>query len=388
MGEATGTSTTERLWSLDALRGLDMMMITGLSGFVTAVCQLSGVGGEWMSVQMTHAKWEGVRIMDMVFPLFLFIAGVSFPFACAKYREKGRTTGWIVRKCLFRACALAALGIAIGGFFKLNFAHLRVWSVLGRIGFAWMVAALLFLKAGRVSRLLVAFGLLLVTWLVMRFLSAPDAQTLAYPDCLRHLSSLGNGPFTPVGDFGCWLDRTLTAGHTYRPIFDPEGFSGFLPAVVTAMLGMFAGEFVREGRSSGNRKTLVLAGTGVLSVLGGLGLSVAGVCPMVKALWTPAFVLYVGGWSFLVFALFYWVIDVKQCRRWTFVLRVVGMNSITIYVAQRILPFRTIEDFFFKGLLDLVTPAAWHLFFDALAYMTVCWLFLYFLYRKNVFLKV
>ncbi len=360
-----------RLASLDALRGFDMFFIMGGEGLVYALAAAFGYPD--FKAGFGHVPWHGLQFMDIVFPLFLFMAGVSFPFSCAKSRARGLGNGRIARKALWRGLTLFLLGLCYNGLFQLDFAHLRVWSVLGRIGLAWMVAAWLYLLLGVRARLCLAAGILALVTLFTVFVAAPGAAAPV-------------DPFSPEGNFGCWLDRTLTAGHTYKPLFDPEGFSGILPSIVTAMLGMFAGEIVRRGGMAATaRKSLwlVLCGVACLA-LGGL---LSFVFPVNKALWSPSFTLVVGGISFVAFSLFYWIIDVRGWRRWTFFFSVIGMNSITIYLAQRIVPFGRIGNFFLGGVASHL-PAAVGGIVLSLGYVAVCWVFLLFLHRKKVYLKI
>ena len=360
-----------RLASLDALRGFDMLFIMGGEGLVCAVA--AALGFPDFKASFGHVEWHGLQFMDVIFPLFLFMAGVSFPFSCAKSREKGMGDGRIALKCLKRGVILFLLGLACNRILKLDFAHLRVWSVLGRIGIAWMVAAWLYLLIGVRARMGVAVGILAAVTLGTCLITAPGAPSPV-------------DPFSPTGNFGCWLDRTLTAGHTHRPLYDPEGFAGFLPAIVTAMLGMFAGDVVRRGGSEAtSRKALALLLCGVGCLAAGLALSF--VFPVNKKLWSPSFVLVVGGISFVLFSLFYWVIDVRGWRKWAFFFAVIGMNSITIYMAQRIIGFHTARNFFFGGIASLF-PHGWDEVVLQLGYISVCWVFLYILHRKGVYLKV
>ena len=238
-----------RLASLDALRGFDMLFIMGGEGLVCAVA--AALGFTDFKASFGHVAWHGLQFMDVIFPLFLFMAGVSFPFSCAKSREKGMGEGRIALKCLKRGVILFLLGLVCNRILKFDFAHLRVWSVLGRIGIAWMVAAWLYLLIGVRARIGVAVGILAAVTLGTCLITAPGAPSPV-------------DPFSPAGNFGCWLDRTLTAGHTHRPLYDPEGFAGFLPAIVTAMLGMFAGDVVRRGGGEATlRKALALLLCGV-----------------------------------------------------------------------------------------------------------------------------
>ena len=363
----------KRLASLDALRGFDMFWIMRGDSLLCAIMALFGVKG--FRAAFGHVPWEGVHFMDTVFPLFLFMAGVSFPFSAAKSQEKGLSRRSVAFKALRRGLTLFALGILYGGFTeKLNFADFRIPSVLGYIGFGWMVAAWIYLGVRNVKlRLGIAFGILAAVTLFFGFVPAPDAPA-------------GASVFSPEGHFGCWLDRTVLGRHSYSKMFDPEGFGGLFCTVVTAMLGMFAGDLVRRGGTEPTgRKALQLLGAGGISLAGGLLLSLF--YPIVKALWSPSFVLVMGGYSFAMFALFYWMVDVKGWKRGFFFFQVIGMNSITIYVGQRLVKFGYTSDFLLTGLANTLPPV-WGSVLIKVGYIAVCWLFLYFLYRKNVFLKI
>ena len=362
---------TTRLASLDALRGFDMLFIMGGEGLVCAIA--AALGHPDFKASFGHVEWHGLQFMDVIFPLFLFMAGVSFPFSCAKSRERGLGDGKIALKALKRGVVLFLLGLVCNRILQFDFAHLRVWSVLGRIGIAWMIAAWLYLVLGLKARLGVAVGILAAVTLGTCLITAPGAP-------------LPVDPFSPEGNFGCWLDRTITGGHIYRPLYDPEGFAGFLPAIVTAMLGMFAGEIVRRGGTAATgRKALELLAAGVLCLVAGFALSL--LFPVNKKLWSPSFVLVVGGISFALFSLFYWIIDVRGWRKWSFFFTVIGMNSITIYMAQRIIGFGVARDFLFGGIASLA-PDAWRGVVVQVAYIAVCWIFLYFLHRNRIYLKV
>ena len=363
-----------RLLSIDTLRGMDMLLIMGLSTLILRVCDLFPNGSEcWLATQMYHVPWDGLAIMDMVFPTFLFIAGLSFPFSYASQVEKGRTSWQIHRKIIFRGLALVVLGIIYNGFFSFSFPQ-RYASVLGRIGLAWMFAALLYVHCRRTSRIVIAAVLLVGYGLLVGLVGAPDA-----PD--------GAGPLTQDGCLNGWIDRHFVPGLLYGGNYDPEGLLGVIPATVTAMLGMFAGEFIRrpEEEAGGAKKTLwMLAAAAALLAVGYLG---SLVLPLNKNLWSSTFVLVVGGYSLAAFAVVYYIVEVKGRTKWTFFFRVIGLNSITIYLLQRIVPLRAVVNFFLGGVAGLL-PEAWGAVLFAVGYIAVCWLLLYFLYRHKVFLKV
>ena len=368
---------TGRLMSLDALRGADMLAITGLSTLMIAICRALGCDGCWFARQFQHASWDGLFFQDTIFPLFLFLAGVSFPFSWAKSFSLGKTKGGVAIKAFKRMLALFVLGLVYNGVLTVGFGNVVWGSVLGRIGIAWFCAALIYLYFPVKARVALAVAILLGYWAVVVSLVAPD-----HP---------GASSLSPEGNISGYLDRMLLPGKLTVPgLYSNQGLLSTLPAIVTALLGMFAGDYVRRSRDSGGRKAAVLlaAAAGLVTA----GLFVAFGCgswsmPINKKLWSTSFTLVVGGYSAAMFALFYWVIDVKGFRKWTFFFRVIGMNSITIYVIRQIVPFNEISKFFFGGVASLM-PDAWGAVLLGLGYIAICWLFLLFLYRKNVFLKV
>ena len=365
--------TSQRLDSLDALRGLDMLFIMGLTPLILSICALFPGGNEsWIAQQMHHVPWDGLRQHDTIFPIFLFIAGMTFPFSLSSKQAKGYSRGRIWWNVIRRGLLLVFLGLVYQGFFNFHFKTLRYASVLGRIGLAWMFAAMLYMTLKRSWQLVVAVVILVGYWLLLRYVPAPDAP-------------VGADPFSPEGNLCGYIDRILLPGRMYREHFDPEGLLGTVPAIVTAQLGMFTGDFVRESKLGGGRKTLclLLAGT----ILTALGFLWGKVFPINKALWTSSFVVAVGGIAILAFAVLYYIIDVKGWKKWAFPLYVVGLNSITIYLAQRIIDFQRIANFFFKGTAGLLPEAGGKVVLS-LGYVVVCWLFLWLLYRKKVFLKV
>lgn len=366
----------KRLMSLDALRGFDMFFIMGLSGLIVSICALwpNAVTNE-IARQMSHVDWNGLCHHDTIFPLFLFLAGVSFPFSLAKQQSQGLSRKDIYIKIFRRAALLILFGAIYNGLFKFEFESLRWASVLARIGIAWMGAALLYVNFGVRARAWIAAAILIIYALVSKFVGAPDVP--------------GADPLSMEGSLVGYVDRLFLPGRLLYldGRFDPEGLLSAVPAVVTAMLGMFTGELIRqpEEKISGNRKTLIMVGAAaVLAVVAVVGNFFV---PINKMLWSSTFVCAVGAYSLAMMALFYYLIDVRGWQKWTTVFRVVGMNSITIYMAQRIISFSSINKFFFGGLAGLCSEQVGEVVLDA-GFVLVCWLFLYFLYRQKIFLKI
>lgn len=366
----------ERLMSLDTLRGFDMFFIMGLSGLIASLCALCpSAVTDAIAAQMSHVDWDGLRHHDTIFPLFLFLAGVSFPFSLAKQQAGGASRKDIYWKIFRRAAMLILLGMIYNGLFRLNFENLRVASVLARIGLAWMGAALLYVNFGVKTRAWIAAAILVVYALLSKFVGAPDVP--------------GADPLSMEGSLVGYIDRLFLPGRLLYldGAFDPEGLLSAVPAVVTAMLGMFTGELIRmpQEKLSGERKTVyMLAGAVVLAVVAWAGNYFV---PINKMLWSSTFVCAVGSYSLAMMALFYYIVDVRGWQRWTLPFRVVGMNSITIYLAQSIIGFGGIAKFFFGGVAGLCSEPWAEVVTDA-SYVFVCWLFLYFLYKQKIFLKV
>lgn len=370
------TKPQQRLMSLDTLRGFDMLLIMGLGYLITAICNLFPNGAEcWLAQNMLHAKWNGLTLFDTIFPLFLFIAGISWPFSYNKQLECGVGKRQIYFKILKRSVILIIFGVIHWGLFNLEFDKLRICSVLGRIGAAWGIAAALYVTFGPKVRAYICTGILLGYWILITQVPAPDVP--------------GGDPLSIEGNLIGYIDRLITPGILIYNggRFDPEGLLSTLPAVVTAMLGMFTGDFIRtdESKLSGSRKTVYMLIAAAIML--GIALLWNQHFPINKKMWTSSFVLAVGSYSLAMFAIFYYIIDVRKWQKWTLFFRVIGMNSITIYMAQRIFHFGSISNFFLGGLASKL-PAQWSEVLMNAGYITVCWLFLYFLYKKKIFLKV
>ena len=299
-------------------------------------------------------------------------------------REKGWTHKRIVGKLVYRGFMLVLLGMIYNGLLTKGFGAVRWASVLGRIGLGWMFAAFLYMVFSCRARIAVAIGLLVGYWAITRFAAVPGAPA-------------GADPWSSEWNLAAYVDKLLLPNAKGG---DPEGLLSTISAVVTAMLGMFAGEFV--GSHAGTRDPTATGRTGSLPVRGGgkvvamlaaavamlaAGLVWSNWMPINKKLWTSTFVLVAGAYSLALFAVFYWVVDVKMWRGWTFPLRVVGMNAITIYLLQRIVDFDGISKFFLGGAAGLL-PHEFGLALVSMGHLGICWLVLWFLYRKGVFLKV
>ncbi|MGB4292874.1 MAG: DUF5009 domain-containing protein [Bacteroidales bacterium] len=366
--------TPKRLQSLDALRGFDMFWIMGGEAIFAGLATLTGWPVfKWCAEQLEHVQWHGFHFYDMIFPLFLFIAGISFPFSLSKRMASGEDKARIYRHVIYRGLILVLLGILYNNGVRFKFDELRYGSVLGRIGLAWMFAALIFMNTKLTWRIVWFWALLIGYWLLLALVPAPDGG--------------GAHVFSQEGNFASYIDRILMPGKLYRGNHDPEGILSTVPAISTALLGMFTGEFLLSNYLSNNllKKAIYIAGAGIVFVIVGKVWDLT--FPINKNLWTSSFVCYVGGLSLLLFALFYLIIDVWNFRKWAFFFVVIGMNPITIYLANRIINFRNAAKFFFGGFTEIL-PETWTSLINGIGITAVGWVFLYFLYKKKIFLRI
>jgi predicted acyltransferase len=365
---------TKRLYSLDALRGFDMFWIMGGESIFVGLATLTGWPlFKWWAEQCEHVPWHGFHFYDMIFPLFLFIAGISFPFSYAKRVSLNDPRKKIYQHVITRGLLLVFIGILYNNGVRFDLEHLRYGSVLGRIGLAWMFAALIFMNTKLTWRIVWCSGILLFYWFILMLFPAHD---LGSTDI-----------YSQTGNLTSYIDRILMPGRLYLGNHDPEGLFSTIPAISTALLGMFTGEFIMSSYLNNKpvKKALYLMGAAVVLMVIGKVWDLA--FPINKNLWTSSFVCFVGGLSLLLFSIFYLVIDVWNYRKWAFFFVVIGLNPITIYLANRIINFHSASGFFFSGLAK-VLPDTWTELVNGIGIVTVGWLFLYFLYKKKVFLRI
>jgi predicted acyltransferase len=322
--------------------------------------------------QLTHPAWNGFHMYDCIFPLFLFIAGVATPYSVGRELDKGRSRDQVLGRVIKRALILVLLGIVANNGLELKpISEIRFGSVLGRIGLAWMFANLIYLYTDKPFTRIVWFWALIVGYyLLLKFTSAPGFNA---------------GDLTQPGNFASYFDRLIMPGKLYLGNHDPEGLLSTVPAISTGLLGIITGGFLKESTLSGNQKVLRLAAAGVIGILGALIWNLD--FPINKNLWSSSFVLLVGGISLLFLSLFYFIIDVKGYRQWAFFFKVIGMNSILIYMSGHFIDWGFTNSAIF-GWLGQLAGEVWKPVVMAVTFVLVEWGFLYFMYKNKVFLRV
>lgn len=371
--------TPTRLYSLDALRGFDMFWIMGGEEiFHTLYHATKSPFWGALSLQFTHPDWNGYHAYDTIFPLFLFMAGVSTPFSVGRELEKGTTRQKLLWRVIKRGLILVLLGLFVNnGLQILPISEIRFPSVLGRIGIAYMLANIIYLYSKEWMQVFWFCFFLIGYYLLLKFTAAPGFHA---------------GDLTPQGNFASFMDRTILPGRFYVPypgthtnMHDPEGLFSTIPAISTALLGIWAGRALKK---PGERQ---MAKVARLSIAGAVLIVIALIWdldfPINKNLWSSSFTCLVGGVSLLLMALFYYICDVRGYQKWAFFFKVIGMNSILIYISGHIINWDFTNLALFKWLGQLAGEA-WGAVLLAFTYILVKWVFLYFLYKKKTFLRV
>lgn len=370
-----------RLQSLDALRGFDMMWIISVESIVHALSKATGnpVFGV-MSNQLNHSVWNGFTFYDMIFPLFIFIAGISMPYSFSA--RLGNRTGEELRlarrsvhiSLIKRTILLILLGMVVNQALEFNgYDQTRFASVLGRIAIACFFAALIFLHFKVRYQIAFFVGILLTYWMMMKLIPVPG---------------IGAGVLTPEGNLEGYIDRLFLPGKLYGQVFDPEGLLSNLPAIATALLGVFTGSFLRlqSSKLTDIYKGIIIGSTGIALLLIALLWDFS--FPINKSMWTSSFVLYAGGWSLILFAVFYLIIDVWGLKKWSMPFVWIGTNSILIYMASHgVVNFAYTSDFLFGGMLRNLTPI-WQEVWVSTGIFIIQLALLRFFYKKRWFLKL
>ncbi len=365
-------SVSKRLYSLDALRGFDMLMIIGMDKIFRELAKATDSPFlDSIAVQFHHPSWNGFQFYDLIFPLFIFLAGVAIPYSIGSQMEKGISKQKLLIRIIKRGIILVVLGIITNNNLQIQpISAMRFGSVLGRIGLAYMFAGVIYIFTKQRGQIIWFCSILIGYWLLLKFNSAPG-----FP----------KGDLTMEGNFISYIDRIVMPGKLYKGIHDPEGLLSTIPAICTGLLGIFAGNLLRNSILKPNKKTLFLITAGIVSLL--LAQIWNFDFPINKNLWSSSFVLHTGGISLILLGLFYYVIDVLEYRKWAFFLRVIGMNSILIYISGHFINWAFTTNAFFQWLGQLLGKPFMAVAL-AICLVAVKWMFLYFMYRKKVFLRV
>ncbi len=418
---------TQRLMSVDALRGFDMFWIIGADSLVYALNRMSQNGPtSFLANQLEHAEWQGFHFYDLIFPLFVFIVGVSLVFSLSKTMEiAGRAEA--LKRVFRRSALLFIIGVLYSSGFANRWPDIRLMGVLNRIALAYFFAGLLFCFFKPRVLAAIAIGLLGAYWGILAFTpirdiqltkaalasaaeKAGDTSTAALFRAEGNPSAIKDSPawaaaqkmflattnriagkYDPGLNLANHLDFQYLPGRKYDQFFDPEGLLSTIPAVVTCLLGVFAGLLLRNPAVPGQRKVVWLLAGGALSAA--LGWVWGLEFPVIKKIWTSSYVLVAGGYSAMLLGLFYLVVDVLEHRTWCQPFVWMGMNSITVYLTANIIGgFRPLARRFVGGDVRAFFEAHVALGFGdimiSVVGLALAFWWVYFLYRRKVFLRL
>ena len=387
-----------RLMSLDVFRGLavaGMILVTN-PGTYDAVY--------W---PLLHVQWDGSTPTDMIFPAFLFAVGVAITLSFASRIERGYDRARLTRHVMIRCFVLFFLGLAINGLPGYNLHAIRIPGVLQRIALCYLCGSLLYLQISRageeVAEARQSQRIMMIAGIAIFLLAAYWAMLKLVP-----VPGFGPGRLDSLGNLGAYLDRSIfgvrhlwaygvTPG--YGVTYDPEGLLSTIGAIVTLMIGILTGEWLRTRRSMG-RRAMALAGVGMALVLAGWLLHP--LLPINKKLWTGSFTLFSGGVSLLIFSLLYWILDIKRWRRWAAPALIFGTNALFAFVLATVITTltdtvhvslqggttMTLHKWVYRyGFATWLQPVHASLAY-AISIILLNFVFIYVLYRRRIFLRV
>lgn len=413
------TAGSNRLMSLDALRGFDMFWIIGADALVYALDRIhrggaaaaaADTGGfsllNFLARQMEHCEWAGFHFYDLIFPLFVFMVGASTVFSLTKAIEQAGPTG-ALKRVFRRALLLYVVGVLYSGGFRNNWPDIRLLGVLNRIAICYFFAGLIFCYFHKSIKTMVgiAVSILIGYWAIMSLTPIRDIRL--NDDAFKRLSAdtgikdpraifntvtnRVHGVFDPGYNLSDHTDFQYLPGMKYDKYYDPEGYLSTLPAVVTCLLGVFAGLLLKNQAVPDSKKVVALIGGGIALVALGWLWSLH--FPVVKKIWTSSFVLVAGGYSAILMGVFYQLVDVWKYQGWCQPFVWMGMNSITIYITNNLISGFRKQALRFAGgdvknFLDTHVLQGSGDLLVSLFGLFLAFAFVRFLYQRKIFLRL
>ena len=373
MDSARQNLPADRLWSVDALRGYAMFWIIGGNViFKSFRGIIKNPITDELARQATHVKWLGFTHTDLVMPLFLFVVGIVMPFSLLRRLEKGESRIRVYRHVIKRTVLLIFFGLIVSGLLRFKPAGIQYAGVLQRIGICYFFAATFMMFTTRRTQIFIICAILFLGWVAMTFIPVPG---------------YGAGIITREACLSGYIDREFLPGTIHKGFYGYGDSNGILPtlmSVSTVLIGVLTGYWLRSNHTKPAQKATGLALAGLISLTAGYlwGLFF----PVVRLIWTSSMVLFAGGWSLLLLALFYWLIDVKGYKKWSFFFIVIGMNAIAAYLLKSFADFNSISNYFFLGAAE--HAGVFKNLILACGVVIIEWMVLWFLYRRRIFFKL
>lgn len=303
---------SNRIHSIDVFRGIiiTFMLIGENYGNIDHV-----------PYALRHAEWNELTLVDIIFPCFIFIAGLVIPIALSRRLKRGDSKLSLILHIILRSLAIFIIGVLLNGFPIFDFSTIRIMGVLQRIAVVYLFSSILFIADfGLLVEAIIAISILIIYVLLMKLVPVPG---------------FGPGVLSQNGNLVQYIDQVILKKHMYMPQWDPEGILSTLPAITTGLMGMMAGRVIYLFDEGKWVKAAFLSGAGAVSVI--LGLIFTIWMPINKNLWSSSFVLVTGGFALLLLAVCYIIVDILNFQNLLGPLKVLGRSAIFVYIWSRII---------------------------------------------------
>lgn len=320
--DENNNSNKKRYLSVDVFRGFIMFFIVGGDSFFYSIFNFFGGPFEnYLCPQLHHVEWEGFHFIDLIFPAFIFIIGMSIVFSLSKILES-HNKKYVYQKVIKRFILLYILGVIYYGGISGGVDGIRLMGVLQRLALVYLVTSILFIHF-EYKGLIAVFSILLLSyWVLLSFIPVPDTGEVSF--------SMGK-------NWANWIDKNYLPLYKWNGDWDPEGLLSTFPAIGNCILGVFASLILLNKDVEKMKKFYYFTGCGIALVIVGYLWSIQ--FPIIKNIWTSSYVLVSGGYSFILFGIFYLIIEVWDAQKWALPFIWLGMNSIAIYMIWNVLNF-------------------------------------------------
>lgn len=360
-----------RMLSVDALRGFDMFWLVGGTGLALAIAKLCPSPiRDVLLPQLDHRAWEGCTFFDTIFPLFVFIVGLSVPFSLERVRNSAGPLA-VYWRILRRFVLLFALGLFYYGGLTRAWPDVRLLGVLQRLALCYLAAALLYYHVGLRNLIVTFVGILFAYWVLLNLVPVPGTHALGCAE---------------ASNWPRYIDEQLLPGKKYCGTWDENGILSTFPAIATCLMGVLSAILLRNPQVAPPKKAALLIGAGfALAIVGWLwGFQF----PVVKKLWTSSYVLLTGGYSVALLGGFYLVMDVWHFQRWAVPLLWIGVNPLTIYLARNIVDFNLFAERFTGGSVAVAVGEDYAYLMKTTLSLFFSMIFVWYLHKRKIFLRV
>jgi predicted acyltransferase len=356
---------------VDALRGFDMFWLVGGTGLALAIVRLCGPGArEALLPQLDHREWAGCTFYDVIFPLFVFVVGMSVVFSLDRLKASDGIVA-AYRRIARRSALLFVLGLIYYGGFRDPWPNIRLLGVLQRLALCYLATGILYCHCRPRTLLAVCIAILLGYWVLLSFVPVPGTGTTGVSEGVN---------------WARYVDEHFLPGRKHEGTWDANGLLSTLPAISSCLIGALAAVLIKRESIPGGRKVICLVCGG--AVMAAVGWLWDIQFPVIKKIWTSSYVMVTGGYCLVLLGLFYLVVDVWHCQKWARPLIWIGANPLLIYMARNIADFNKLADRFVGGgTTEALGPDVSYLL-QMMVSLGLSVLLVRFLYHRGIFLRV